>query len=180
MATKLTPVLTHEEIQKIVAALGERISADYSGRELVLLGILKGSFIFLADLARHISIPVIIDFIGASSYGDQSYSTGRVRMTKPIEINIENKHVVIVEDIIDTGLTLVSLIDFLKTLKPKSIKISAFIDKRERREAAVVVDYAGYVVEKGFLVGYGLDYAENFRNLPGIYHVEITPSEEMP
>jgi hypoxanthine phosphoribosyltransferase len=180
MVTKLTPVLTEEEIKKIVSFLGDRISADYHGRELILVGILKGAFIFLSDLARCITIPVKIDFIGASSYADRTYSTGQVRLTKPLEIEIEGKDVLIVEDIVDTGLTLISLIECLKSMKPESVKVCALIDKQERREASVVVDYAGYTVEKGFLVGYGLDYAENFRNLSGIFHVELTPSEEKP
>jgi hypoxanthine phosphoribosyltransferase len=180
MTTKLTPVLTKEEIEKIVSTLGDRISADYHGRDLVLVGILKGAFVFLSDLARHITIPVKIDFIGASSYADRASSSGQVRLTKPLEIEIEGKDVLIVEDIVDTGLTLVSLIEGLKSMKPESIKVCALIDKQERRGASVVVDYAGCVVGEGFLVGYGLDYAENFRNLPGIFHVELTPSEEKP
>ncbi|MFH0729675.1 MAG: hypoxanthine phosphoribosyltransferase [Pseudomonadota bacterium] len=180
MTTKLTPVLTKGEIEKIVSALGDRISVDYQGRELVLVGILKGAFIFLSDLARCITIPVKIDFIGASSYADRSFSSGQVRLTKPLEIEIKGKDVLIVEDIVDTGLTLISLIESLKSMKPESIKVCALIDKQERRGTSVVVDYAGYVVEEGFLVGYGLDFAENFRNLPGIFHVELTPSEEKP
>jgi hypoxanthine phosphoribosyltransferase len=177
---KLRPILTQGEIEKIVSSLGDRISNDYHGRELVLVGILKGAFIFLSDLARHITIPVKIDFIGVSSYGDQSYSSGQVCLTKPLEIEIEGKDVLVVEDIVDTGFTLISLIERLKSMKPKSIKVCTLIDKQERRDVSVVVDYAGYAVEKGFLVGYGLDYAENYRNLPGIYHVELTPSEEKP
>lgn len=180
MMRKLTPVLTEGEIDKIVSSLGDRISADYLGRELILVGILKGAFIFLSDLARRITIPVKIDFIGASSYADRSCSSGQVRLTKPLEIEIEGKDVLIVEDIVDTGLTLISIIESLKSMKPESVKVCTLIDKQERREASVVVDYAGYAVERGFLVGYGLDYAENFRNLPGIYHVELTPSEEKP
>jgi hypoxanthine phosphoribosyltransferase len=180
MMTKLMPVLTEGEIQQIVSTLADRISTDYHGHELILVGILKGAFIFMSDLARRISLPVKIDFIGASSYADRSHSSGQVRLTKPLEIEIEGKDVLIVEDIVDTGLTLSSLIADLKSMKPESIKVCALIDKQERRNASVVVDYAGYAVESGFLVGYGLDYAESFRNLPGIYHLELTPSEEKP
>jgi hypoxanthine phosphoribosyltransferase len=180
MTTKLTPVLTEQQILGIVAGLAEKLSVDYRDRDLVAVGILKGSFIFLADLVRKITIPVKIDFMGASSYGKSSHTSGEVRFTASLGLDIEGKDVLIVEDIIDTGLTLVSLVEYLKAQKPRSIKICTLIDKRERREASVSIDYSGAVVENGFLVGYGLDYAENYRNLPGIYHVDLTPSEEMP
>lgn len=180
MTAKLTPVLTEPQIREIVSGIAEKLSFDYRGRDLIVVGILKGSFIFLADLVRKITIPVNIDFIGVSSYGNGSHTSGEVHYTTSLGLDIEGKDVLIVEDIIDTGLTLVSLIESLKAQKPRSIKICALIDKRERREAAVFIDYPGAVVEEGFLVGYGLDYAENYRNLPGIYHVDLTPSEEMP
>jgi hypoxanthine phosphoribosyltransferase len=174
----LTPVLSPEEIDSIVRRLAEKIASDYEGRSLVVIGILKGAFIFLSDLVRRLRIPVEIDFMGASSYADGSCSSGRVMLTKPPGIDIRGKDVLIVEDIIDTGLTLVSLTKCLKALNPRSVRICALIDKRERREATVAIDYAGCPVKSGFLVGYGLDYAEKFRQLPGIFEVQLTPSED--
>lgn len=171
---KLKPVLSPEDIEDIVQRLAERISTDYQGRPLVMIGILKGAFIFLSDLVRRLRLPVEIDFIGASSYADGSCSSGHVILTKPLGIDIRGKDVLIVEDIVDTGLTLVSLKQCLEALNPRSVRICAFIDKHERREASVEIDYAGYPVERGFLVGYGLDYAEKYRQLPGIFEVKLT------
>ncbi|MDX9787223.1 MAG: hypoxanthine phosphoribosyltransferase [Desulfobacterales bacterium] len=180
MLTNLTPVLTKEKIAHIVAELARDISNDYQGRQLVLIGVLKGAFIFLSDLVRHLTIPVEIDFVRASSYAEQSCSSGQVMLTKPVEIDIEGKNVLIVEDIIDTGLTIVSLIEYLKALKPAGIKVCVFIDKHERRKVLFDADYVGYSTDRGFLVGYGLDYAEKYRHLPGIFEVEPTASEDMP
>jgi len=167
------PVLTKSDIRDRVAALGERISADYKGKDLVLIGVLKGAFIFLSDLIRHITVPVKIDFVGAASYGDKTETSGRIKLTKDVEIDLRDKDVLVVEDIIDSGLTLAHLVDYLKSLGLKSIKICTLVDKRERRQAAVSVDYACHVVEEGFLVGYGLDYAEDYRHLPEIYHLKL-------
>lgn len=180
MMTHLTPVLTREKIADIIASLARTISSDYQGRPVVLIGVLKGAFIFLSDLVRQLTIPVEIDFVGASSYANRSSSSGQVLLTKPVGIDIKGKHVLIVEDIIDTGLTLVSLIDYLKEMKPAGIKVCAFIDKQERRKVSLQADYVGFVVDKGFLVGYGLDYAEKYRHLSGIFEVEPTASEDMP
>jgi len=167
------PVLTKSDIRDRVAALGERISADYKGKDLVLIGVLKGAFIFLSDLIRHITVPVKIDFVGAASYGDKTETSGRIKLTKDVEIDLRDKDVLVVEDIIDSGLTLAHLVDYLKSLGLRSIKICTLVDKRERRQAAVSVDYACHVVEEGFLVGYGLDYAEDYRHLPEIYHLKL-------
>jgi hypoxanthine phosphoribosyltransferase len=167
------PVLTKSDIRDRVSALGERISADYKGKDLVLIGVLKGAFIFLSDLIRHITVPVKIDFVGAASYGDKTETSGRIKLTKDVEIDLRDKDVLVVEDIIDSGLTLAHLVDYLKSLGLKSIKICTLVDKRERRQAAVSVDYACHVVEEGFLVGYGLDYAEDYRHLPEIYHLKL-------
>ncbi len=167
------PVITKSEIQDRVAALGERISADYKGKDLVLIGVLKGAFIFLSDLIRHITVPIKIDFIRAASYGDDTETSGCIKLSKDVEIDLRDKHVLLVEDIIDTGLTLANLVDYLKSLGLKSIKTCALVDKRERRQAAVSVDYACHIVEEGFLVGYGLDYAEDYRHLPEIYHLKL-------
>jgi len=167
------PVLTKSDIRDSVAALGERLSADYKGKDLVLIGVLKGAFIFLSDLIRHITVPVKIDFIRAASYGDNTETSGRIKLTKDVEIDIRDKDVLLVEDIVDTGLTLAHLVDYLKSLGLRSIRICTLVDKRERRQAAVSVDYACHVVEEGFLVGYGLDYAEDYRHLPEIYHLKL-------
>ncbi len=167
------PVLTKNDIQDSVAALGKQISADYTGRELVLVCVLKGAFIFLSDLIRHITIPIRVDFIRAASYGDDTETSGSIRLTKDVEIDLKDKDVLVVEDIIDTGLTLAHLVDHLKSFGLKSVKICTLVDKRERRQAAVAVDYACHVVDQGFLVGYGLDYAEDYRHLPEIYHLKL-------
>jgi len=170
---ELIPVLGKKEIDNLVAATARRISADYKDSDLVLVGILKGAFIFLADLARHLTIPAKIDFIRASSYGEGTSSSGKIRLTKELEIDIRDRDVLLVEDIVDTGLTLTFLIEYLKSFHPKSIRVCAFLDKRERREQEVDVDYVCRVMEEGFLVGYGLDCAEAYRTLPEIYHLKL-------
>jgi hypoxanthine phosphoribosyltransferase len=167
------PVLTQGAIETRIQAVAQRISIDYKDRDLILIGILKGAFIFLADLIRHLSIPVKIDFMCVSSYGDRTTSTGKIRLTKDVALNLKNKDVLVVEDIVDTGLTLAHLVDHLKAAGAASVRICALIDKRERRQAEVAVDYVCHTVEKGFLVGYGLDYAEYYRNLPGIFHLKL-------
>ena len=170
---KLTPVLAADQIQEVVKALAERISKDYQGRELVLVGVLKGSFIFLSDLVRQLRIPVRIDFLQARSYGSGTSSCGTVRLTKDIDVAIRGKDVLLVEDIVDTGLTLNCLLAHLKGFGPRSLAVCALIDKRERREAEVAIAYAGHETRQGFLVGYGLDHAEDYRELPGIFHLEL-------
>jgi hypoxanthine phosphoribosyltransferase len=169
----LVPVLKKDEIAKVVTELAQRISSDYQGRELVLIAVLKGAFVFLSDLIRQIAIPVKVDFIRAASYGSNTSSSGQIQLTKEIEIDINNKDVLVVEDIVDTGLTLGYIVDYLKSFKPCSVKVCALLDKIERREIDLTVDYTGHVVAEGFLVGYGLDYAEDYRNLPGIYDLKL-------
>ncbi len=127
----------------------------------------------MSDLARHLTIPVQVDFIRAASYGSDTSSSGTIRITKEIETDVKNKDLLIIEDIVDTGLTIGYLIDHLRSFGPKSVKVCALLDKKERRTTNVNVDYVCYAVEKGFLVGYGLDYAEKYRNLPGIYHLKL-------
>lgn len=170
---ELVPVFTKDEIQRMVGAAARRISRDYKGRNLVLVGVLNGAFMFLADLARELSIPVQIDFVRVASYGAGTTSSGKLSLTKDLELDVHDKDVLIVEDIVDTGLTLSGLVDHLKSYGPLSVKICALIDKRERRERTVPVDYACQVVQEGFLVGYGLDYAEEYRSLPEIYHLKL-------
>jgi hypoxanthine phosphoribosyltransferase len=170
---ELIPVLEKDEIHKIVADVAQRISTDYQDKELILIGVLKGSFIFLSDLMRHLSIGAKVDFIGASSYGSGTSSSEQVKITKTIGIDIRGKDVLVVEDIIDTGFTMVDIIAYLKSLGPRSVKVCTLLDKKERRKRAVHIDYIGTKVEKGFLVGYGLDFDENYRNLPEIYHLKF-------
>lgn len=170
---ELVPVFTKDQIQKMVAAVARRISHDYRGRTLVLVGVLNGAFMFLADLVRELSIPVQIDFVRVASYGAGTASSGKINLTKDLELDIQNKDVLVIEDIVDTGLTLSCLIDHLKSFGPRSVRVCALLDKRERRERAVPVDYTCQVVKKGFLVGYGLDYAEDYRSLQEIYHLKL-------
>ena len=171
MPEKMIPVLSRTEISQKVKGLAQRISEDYTGKELIVLGVLKGSFIFLADLIREITIPVQVDFVRLASYGSNTTSSGTIRLTKEAEIDIRDQYVLIVEDIIDTGVTIAYLLDYLKSFSPKSVKVCAFIDKSERREVQVPIDYAGIMVEQGFLVGYGLDFDEKYRALPAIYRI---------
>lgn len=170
--SNLIPVLTKEEIEKAVSDIARKISSDYKGCDLILIGVLKGAFIFLSDLVRQLTIPVKVDFIGLSSYGSETSPSQSIHLTKDIEIDLKNKDVLIVEDIIDTGLSLTYLVDHLKKFGPKSVKICSLLDKHERRKADIRIDYIGHIVKKGFLVGYGLDYAEKFRNLPEVYHLK--------
>lgn len=170
---ELKPVLPAEEIGRLVGDLAERVSSDYRGRDLVLVAVLKGAFVFLSDLARKLTIPVKIDFVQAASYGSGSATSGRIRLTKELGVDIRNKDVLLVEDIIDTGLTIDYLLDYLRSFHPRSLAVCALIDKRERREREIPAAYVGRVVAKGFLVGYGLDYAEEYRNLPGIYDLNL-------
>jgi hypoxanthine phosphoribosyltransferase len=161
-------LISKEEIQEKVKELGRKISADYQGEELVLVGVLKGGFVFLADLMREITIPVDMDLISVSSYGASTKSSGVVRIIKDIDINIAGKHVLIVEDLVDTGLTLRHLKELLSTRGPKSIKICTALDKPSRRKVQIDVDYEGIVIPDEFVVGYGLDYAGKYRNLPDV------------
>jgi hypoxanthine phosphoribosyltransferase len=171
--SELVPVLSQTDIQAKVKSLAHEISADYTGKSLVAIGVLKGAFIFLADLVRHISVPTQIDFVRLASYGADIKSSGKVRITKDIELDIKGKDVLVVEDIIDSGLTLTFLVEHLKKFNPLSVKVCALIDKTERREKEVPVDYTGFTIESGFLVGYGLDCNEDYRGLPDINNLKL-------
>jgi hypoxanthine phosphoribosyltransferase len=164
-------LFSQREIQKKVKELAHSISRDYKKEELVLIGVLKGAFVFMSDLARNITIPIKLDFVRLASYGSQSKSQGKVRLTKAIELPIRDKHILVVEDIVDSGLTLKFLLDFLSKENPKSIRFCVLIDKTERREVPIAVDYVGFSIPKGFIVGYGLDFDEQYRHLPGLYHL---------
>ncbi|MGD2030628.1 MAG: hypoxanthine phosphoribosyltransferase [Desulfobacterales bacterium] len=170
---ELIPVLNKNDIDNMVARVARRISTDYEDRELILIGILKGAFIFLSDLVRHLTIPVKLDFIRVCSYGADVSSSGNICLTKEIEIDVNHKDVLIVEDIVDTGLTLSFIIDYLKNFNPRTVKVCSLLDKRERRNENIKIDYTCHEVAEGFLVGYGLDYNENYRNLAEIYHLKL-------
>ncbi len=166
------PLLKEEDIHRQIQKTGQQISNDYKGDDLVLLGVLKGSFIFLADLTRQITIDHEIDLIGASSY-DGTSSTGQILFTKQPDLELKGRDVLLVEDIVDTGNTLVKIMEFITLLHPRSIKICSLIDKRERRKVEIDVDYSCFSLDKGFIVGFGLDYNEKYRNLPAIYDLKL-------
>ncbi|MBU3197614.1 hypoxanthine phosphoribosyltransferase [Clostridium algidicarnis] len=161
-------LLTEEELKEKVREIGSKISEDYKGKELVLIGVLKGSVMFMSELMKEISIYCSMDFMAVSSYGNASESSGVVRILKDLDESIENKHVIIIEDIIDSGITLEYLIKYLKGRNPKSIEIACLLNKKDRRKANIGVKYLGFDVPDYFLVGYGLDFAERYRNLPYI------------
>ena len=161
-------LISREQIKDMVANLGKRISTDYEGKELVLVGVLKGGFVFLADLMREITIPVDMDLIAVSSYGASTRSSGVVRIIKDMDLNVEDKHVLIVEDLVDTGLTLRHLKDLFNTRGPRSVKICTAFDKPSRRKIDIDIEYEGIIVPDKFIVGYGLDYAGKYRNLPEV------------
>ena len=161
-------LISEEEIEKRVKELGRQISDDYVGKSLVVVSVLKGSVMFMADLLRALDIHTEIDFMVVSSYGSGVVSTGAVKMLKDIFLPIEGRDVLIVEDILDTGKTLHYIKDYLGARKPNSIRICTLLDKPERREADIVADYVGFNVPDEFVIGYGLDYDEHYRNLPFI------------
>ena len=162
-------LFTKEEIQRKVSDLAIQIHEDYAEKEPVFVGVLKGSFIFLADLIRALDTSSELDFIWMSSYGMEKYSSGEVRIRKDLEISISGRDVLIVEDIVDTGVTLSFIMDHLERRHPSSLKVCSLIDKRETRMVPVEIDYVGFLVESGFLVGYGLDFGERYRAFPDIY-----------
>lgn len=161
-------LIDQEALRDRVAALGEEISEDYAGRDLLLVGVLKGAIFFLADLMRELSIPCEIDFMAISSYGARTDSSGVVRILKDLDINISGRHVLVVEDIIDSGLTLSYLMRSLGARRPGSLEVCALLTKPERREIELPVRYVGFEIPNEFVIGYGLDYAEKYRNLPYI------------
>jgi len=170
-ATELERAVTEvliepDALQLRVAELGEEISADYAGRDLLLVGVLKGAVFFMADLMRQLTIPCEIDFMAISSYGDSTDSSGVVRILKDLDINIEGRDVLVVEDIIDSGLTLSYLVRNLEAREPATLEICALMTKPERREIEVPVRYIGFEIPNRFVIGYGLDFAERYRNLP--------------
>jgi len=160
------------QIAARVKELAREISDDYQGRDLIVIGVLKGAFIFMADLIRALSIPCRVDFIKVASYGAGTESSGRIKMTKDIETELTGRDVLIVEDIVDSGLTLSWLVDYLKKKNPCSLKVCTFLDKSSRRKVPFTADYTGFTMDDGFVVGYGLDYNEQARYLPEVYIVK--------
>jgi len=166
------PIVSTQQLQDRVQELGRQITNDYRGRQLVLLGVLNGAFIFAADLCRAIDLDLEIDFIRVTSYGASTVSSGTIRLLKEPGLELAGKDVLLVEDIVDTGTTMAWLRDHFRDSPARSVRICSLIDKKERRLVPVEVDYIGFALDRGFLVGYGLDYAEKYRNLPAIYSLD--------
>ena len=175
MADNITVLISEEDLDKRIQELGEEISRDYEGQQVHLICVLKGGAFFMCELAKRITIPVSIDFMSVSSYGDSSVSSGIVKIVKDLDKPVEGKNVIVVEDIIDTGRTLSYLLKVLSDRKPESIRLCTMLDKPDRRVVDDVnVDYSGFEIPDEFVVGYGLDYAERYRNLPyiGVLHLD--------
>ncbi len=159
-------LVTEEQLQVTIAEMGRKLSAEYRGKDLLLVGVLKGAIMFIVDLARAIELPLTMDFMAVASYGASTRSSGIVRILKDLDMSIEGKHVLIVEDIIDSGLTLNYILDTLRTRNPASIRVCALLNKPSRRRVDVSVDYVCFDIPDEFVVGYGLDYNQIYRNLP--------------
>jgi hypoxanthine phosphoribosyltransferase len=170
-------LIDESALQGRISELGDEISTDYAGRDLLLVGVLKGAVFFMADLMRRLTVPCEIDFMAISSYGAATDSSGVVRILKDLDINIESRHVLVVEDIIDSGLTLSYLVRNLEARNPASLEICALMTKPDRREIEVDVRYVGFEIPNRFVIGYGLDFAERYRNLPyvGVMHPDLIP-----
>jgi hypoxanthine phosphoribosyltransferase len=171
--TEPEPLLTTDVIDARVAELGAAITGDYAGKELAIVAVLSGSFVFAADLCRRIQLPLSVDFLGVRSYGDSTSTSGIVRITHDLMRPIEGKHVLLVEDIVDTGLTVRYVMDNLSTRRPASLRLASLLNKPERARVSVPIDYLGFTIEDVFVVGYGLDYAQHYRNLP---YIGVLPS----
>lgn len=173
MSDKISVLLTEEEVNKKICEIGNKINEDYQGKEIHMICVLKGGVFFMCELAKRITVPVSFDFMSVSSYGDDTKSSGVVRIVKDLDQPLEGKDVIIVEDIIDSGRTLSYLIEILKQRKPASLRLCTLLDKPDRRERDVKVDYTCFEIPDKFVVGYGLDYAQKYRNLPYIGVVEV-------
>jgi hypoxanthine phosphoribosyltransferase len=163
-----TILISEEELNRRIGELADEVRADYAGKDLMLIGVLKGAVMFMTDLARRLRLPLEMDFMAVSSYGNATQSSGVVRITKDLDSPIEGRNVLLVEDIVDSGLTLRYLLEYLRNRNPQSLRVCALLNKRVLRKADVRVDYVGFEIPNRFVVGYGLDYAENYRNLPYI------------
>lgn len=173
MAEKIKVLISEEEVDARIRELGEKISKEYEGKQIPLICVLKGGVFFMCELAKRITVPVSMDFMCVGSYGDGTKSSGVVRLAKDLDESIENKEVLIVEDIIDSGNTLYYLMDVLRQRKPASLRLCTLLDKPDRRVKDVHVDWTGFEIPDEFVVGYGLDYAQKYRNLPYIGVVEV-------
>lgn len=173
MAHKMLPVIGADAIRRRVAELGAEITAHYQGKPLVCVCVLKGAFLFFADLMRHVRTPMEIDFVRLASYGSGTSRGRQTIFSKDMEVDIDGKHVLLVEDIVDTGRSAEFLLHVLEKRGAASLKICSFVDKSERREVSLKVDFAGFPIQKGFIVGYGMDYAEQYRELDAVY--ELVP-----
>lgn len=172
MAEKIRVMISEEDVDKRIEELGQKISEDYAGKQVHLICILKGSVFFTCELAKRITVPVSLDFMSVSSYGDGTNSSGIVKIAKDLDETLEGKDVIVIEDIIDSGRTLHYLLDVLQKRQPNSLKLCTLLDKPDRRVKEVKVDYVGFEIPDEFVVGYGLDYAQKYRNLPYIGVVE--------
>lgn len=168
MSDKISVMYSEEEVNARICELGEKISADYAGKEILLVCVLKGASFFACELAKRITVPVQIEFMKCSSYGNETESSGVVKITQDLDQPIRGKHVIVVEDIVDTGRTLSYLLELLEKRDPASVALCTLLDKPERRVAKVNVEYTGFTIPDEFVVGYGLDYAQRYRNLPFI------------
>jgi len=169
---QLKILISRDEIAKAVNRLAREIQRDYQNKQPLLIGVLKGSFVFMADLIRHLDLPLELDFIRLASYGAARESSGKVRVVQDIKTPIKGRDVLVVEDIVDTGITISFLLDYLKKKQPTSLKLCTLTDKPSRRRAPIPIDYRGFTVPNKFIVGYGLDCDQKFRNLPDIYTLE--------
>lgn len=174
MSENIKVMISEDDVNKRIRELGEQISKDYEGKEVHLVCVLKGGTFFMCELAKRITIPVTIDFMSVSSYGNSTTSSGVVRIIKDLDQPLEGKHVIVVEDIVDTGNTLSYLLNILNERHPASLSLCTLLDKPDRRVADVAVDYTGFEIPDAFVVGYGLDYAQKYRNLPFIGVVELS------
>ena len=178
MSEKISVLIPEEEIQKRIAEVGAQLSKDYEGEEVLMICILRGGVFFACELAKHLTVPVSMDFMCVSSYGSGTVSSGRVKIIKDLDENIEGKHVLIAEDIVDSGNTLSTLIKILQVRKPASIKLCTLLDKPERRVVDINADYSCFEIPDKFVVGFGLDYNQHYRNLPYVGVVELDEEEK--
>jgi len=170
--SQLKVLITREEINQAVVRLASEINHDYRGKQLLLIGVLKGAFVFMADLVRQLDLSMEIDFVRLSSYGAAQKSSGKVKVVQPLKTPIKGRHVLVIEDIVDTGITISFLLDYLRRKKPASLKLCALTDKPSRRQVPVSINYLGFTIPDKFIVGYGLDFDEKLRYLPDICFLE--------
>ncbi len=172
------PIVTQEQMRARIRELGRQITADYTGKDFVLVGVLKGAYAFYADLARAIRIPMMVDFLMVTSYGSRAKTSGKIKIVTELTEDIKGKDVLLVEDIVDSGLTVQYLVKTLAKKKPRSIKVCTLLSKPDRRTINVVIDYVGFKIPNKYVVGYGLDYQQNYRNLPYLAVLDVAEDQE--